>query len=118
MRSPPTTTPPCSLSLSDSIKSGCLNGAQMLPIFHIKECIFIYINFSELWWFGYPGCVFVHVTQTWGVHSRKEPSKGLTRKSFTSLQLKLASRPLQPCKGSQARTTQLSCSLIPGPQKL
>ena len=85
MRSPPTTTPPCSLSLGDSIKSGCLNGAQMLPIFHIKECIFIYINFSELWWFGYPGCVFVHVTQTWGGHSRKEPSKGLTRKSFTSL---------------------------------
>lgn len=60
MRSSPHRPPPCSLSLSDSINSGCLNGAQMLPIFHIKECIFIYINFSELRQFVfYTACVFV-----------------------------------------------------------
>ena len=85
MRSSPP-PPPCSLSLSDSIKSGCFNGAQMLQIFHIKECIFIYINFSELRQFAfYTACVFVCATQTCGTPSRKEPSKGLTRKSFTSM---------------------------------
>lgn len=77
---------PCSLSLCDSIKSGCLNGAQMLAIFHIKECIFIYINFSELWQLGfYTACVFVCVTQTCLADSSEELSKGLTRKSFTSM---------------------------------
>lgn len=58
----------------------------MLPIFHIKECIFIYINFSELWQFGFhTECVFVCVTQTCLAHSSKAPSKGITRKSFISM---------------------------------
>lgn len=79
-------TPTLLLSPGDSIKSGCLNGAQMLPIFHIKECIFIYINFSELWQFGfYTECVFVCVTQTCLAHSSEEPSKGITRKPFISM---------------------------------
>lgn len=77
---------PRSVSLSDSIKSGCLNGAQMLPIFHIKECIFIYINFSELRQFGFnTAYMFVRGTQTGRAPARKEPSEGLTRKSFTSM---------------------------------
>lgn len=54
----------CSLSLGDSIKSGCLNGAQMLPIFHVKECRLIYINFSELWQLLLPLCVCVCVLRT------------------------------------------------------
>lgn len=58
----------------------------MLPIFHIKECIFIYINFSELRQFGLnTACMFVCGTQTCRAPTRKEPSKGLTRKSFISM---------------------------------
>lgn len=81
---------PRSLSLGDSVKSGCLNGAQMLPIFHVKECIFIYINFSEGWHFGMPLCVCVCLTQTFLVPPSQKPCKALTRKPFVSMMCPLS----------------------------